>query len=79
LTLWPAAPGPGSVGAVPWVRPEEVRCLDGEGQKTVKTATLSTFLKFNDVTQNNVSVWSTLQITFIIIIVKYEHLRFEFC
>ena len=37
LTLWPAAPGPGSVGAVPWARPEQVRCLDGEGQMNVKT------------------------------------------
>ena len=36
LTLWPAAPGPGSVGAVPWARPEEVRCLDSEGQRKVK-------------------------------------------
>jgi len=36
MTLWPAAPGPGSVGAAPWARPEEVRCLDGEGQRVIQ-------------------------------------------
>jgi len=30
MALRSAAPGPGSVGAVPWARPEEARCLDGE-------------------------------------------------
>jgi len=30
MTLRSATLGPGSVGAAPWARPEEVRCLDGE-------------------------------------------------
>ena len=36
MALRSAAPGPGSVGAVPWERREEVRYLDGEDQR-VKT------------------------------------------
>jgi len=38
MALWPAAPGPGSVGAAPWARPDAVRCLDGEGQRVITGA-----------------------------------------
>jgi len=35
MTLWLTVPGSGSVGAAPWARPEEVRCLDSEGQRVI--------------------------------------------
>ena len=41
MTLRSAAPGPGSEGAVPWARPEEVRCIDGEDRMVIKLPVLA--------------------------------------